>query len=281
MEWSAQHPYLTTRNRTHEQEGKGDHTHNRFIIWTCQQKGLSGLNMGKSIKTECVIQILSHPQKYEQVLKFPTHILSAQSGSVTAHKWFDAAWGPGAGGGWGCWIIFSSLQWPWPADWAIPFSLGQSGSAKPTVRAFGPGNPCFFILCLLQFSVNTTAGNLVGGAASCLWLHTWSQILTPGHRTLTTWQSKRKLNLWSFMGLASWNMNINVCGTWGQDIAVWIFRKLLTLGLLGEKKDTFLVLKLKSILLLHKLICLIRCSLLSCLTFILLQSTKYLVEAVH
>lgn len=205
----------------------------------------------------------------------PNLALSLLTNGLTLHEVQEL------GGGWGCWIIFSSLQWPWPADWAIPFSLGQSGSAKPTVRAFGPGNPCFFILCLLQFSVNTTAGNLVGGAASCLWLHTWSQILTPGHRTLTTWQSKRKLNLWSFMGLASWNMNINVCGTWGQDIAVWIFRKLLTLGLLGEKKDTFLVLKLKSILLLHKLICLIRCSLLSCLTFILLQSTKYLVEAVH
>lgn len=50
--------------------------------------------MGKSIKSECVIQILSHPQKHEQVLKFPTHILSVQSGSVTAHKWFVAAWGP-------------------------------------------------------------------------------------------------------------------------------------------------------------------------------------------
>lgn len=37
--------------------------------------------MGKSIKSECVIQILSHPQKYEQVLKFPTHILLAKSDS--------------------------------------------------------------------------------------------------------------------------------------------------------------------------------------------------------
>lgn len=47
--------------------------------------------MGKSISPECVIQILSRWQKHEQVLKFPTHILSAQSGRVTAHKWFDAA----------------------------------------------------------------------------------------------------------------------------------------------------------------------------------------------
>lgn len=73
------------------------------------KKGLSRANMGKSIKCECVIQILSQPQKHEQLLKFPTHILSAQSGSVTAHKWFDAAWGPVEVGRR---IIFSSLQWP-------------------------------------------------------------------------------------------------------------------------------------------------------------------------
>lgn len=47
--------------------------------------------MGKSINSECVIQILSRRQKHEQVLKFPTHILSAQSGRVAAHKWLDAA----------------------------------------------------------------------------------------------------------------------------------------------------------------------------------------------
>lgn len=64
--------------------------------------------MGKSIKSECVIQILSRSQKHEQVLKFPTHILSAQSGCVTAHKWFDAARGPAAVGGR---IILSTLQW--------------------------------------------------------------------------------------------------------------------------------------------------------------------------
>lgn len=97
--------------------------------------------MGKSIKSECVIQILSRLQKYEQVLEFPTHILSAQSGCVSAHKWFNAAWGPAAVGGGR--IIFSSLQWPWPADWAIPFSPGQSGSAETTTWALGPKNPHF------------------------------------------------------------------------------------------------------------------------------------------
>lgn len=38
MEWSVQHPYPTTRNRTREQGGKRGPTHKRFIIWTCQQK---------------------------------------------------------------------------------------------------------------------------------------------------------------------------------------------------------------------------------------------------
>lgn len=98
--------------------------------------------MGKSIKSECVIQILSRSQKHEQVLKFPTHILLVLSSRVTAHKWFDAAWGPAAVGGR---IIFSSLQWPWPADWAIPFSQGRSGSAEPTDP--WPRESTLFMLC--------------------------------------------------------------------------------------------------------------------------------------
>lgn len=136
MEWSAQHPYLTTRNRTREQGGKKAILHIRDSLFEhVNKKGLSRVNMGKSIKSECVIQILSRSQKHEQVLKFPTHILSAQSGCVTAHKWFDAAWGPAAVGGR---IIFSSLQWPWPADWAVPFSPGRSGSAEPTTQVLAP-----------------------------------------------------------------------------------------------------------------------------------------------
>lgn len=96
--------------------------------------------MGKSITSECVIQILSRLQKHEEVLKFPTHILSAQSGYVTTHKWFDAAWGPAAVGGR---IIFSSLQWPWPADWALPFTPGWLWSAEPIVRDFASENAHF------------------------------------------------------------------------------------------------------------------------------------------
>lgn len=93
MEWSAQHLSPTTRDRTQERGGR-EPRHRRFIIEHVNKKGLSGPNMGKSIRSECVIQILSRSQKHEQVLKFPTHILSAQSGRVTTHKWFDAAWGP-------------------------------------------------------------------------------------------------------------------------------------------------------------------------------------------
>lgn len=90
MEWSAQHLSPTTRDRTQERGGR-EPRHRRFIIEHVNKKGLSGPNMGKSVRSECVIQILSRSQKHEQVLKFPTHILSAQSGRVTTHKWFDAA----------------------------------------------------------------------------------------------------------------------------------------------------------------------------------------------
>lgn len=86
MEWSAQHPYPTTRNRSREQGGIRDLHIRDSLFEHVNKKGLSRMNMGKSIKSECVIQILSRLQKHEQVLKFPTHILSAQSGCVTAHK---------------------------------------------------------------------------------------------------------------------------------------------------------------------------------------------------
>lgn len=175
MEWSTQHPCWTTRNRTQVQGGKRDPTHKRVIIWTRQQKGVSGLHMGKSIKSECVIQIHSRLQKHEQVLKFPTHINSAQSGSVTAHKWVDAAWGPAAVKGGGGGIIFSSLQWPWPADWAVPFSLGPSGSAVPAHMGPCSRESTLFMLCVWQSSVSTAAGGQ-SVQRSCELLPTWSLI---------------------------------------------------------------------------------------------------------
>ncbi len=80
--------------------------------------------MGKSIKSECVIQILSRAQKHEQVLKFPTHILSAWSCSVSAHKRPHAACGL-RGGNYlfiGCWTGLV-------ADWA-GLSVCQDGLGR-------------------------------------------------------------------------------------------------------------------------------------------------------
>lgn len=92
MEWSAQHPIPDNWKLDSGTGGKKGTVHIRDSLFEhVNKKGLSRVNMGKSIKNECVIQNLSRSQKHEQVLKFPTHILSAQSGSVTAHKWFDAA----------------------------------------------------------------------------------------------------------------------------------------------------------------------------------------------
>lgn len=90
MEWSAQHrwPAIETALR---RGGEGNPDIRDSLFEHVNKNGLSGPNMGKSISPECVIQILSPSQKHEQVLKFPTHILSAQSGRVTTHKWFDAA----------------------------------------------------------------------------------------------------------------------------------------------------------------------------------------------
>ena len=118
--------------------GKKGTAHKRFIIWTRQQKRAVRTNMGKSITSECVIQILSWPQKYEQVLKFPTHILSARYASFTAHKRFDAAWGPC----WGNYLFIAPAEWPWLADWAVSFSLAD---AKPwTEGPWAPGLSGYF-----------------------------------------------------------------------------------------------------------------------------------------
>lgn len=143
--------------------------------------------MGKSIKSECVIQILSRPQKHEQVLKFPTHILSAQSGSVTAHKWFDAAWGPAAAGGvWGAgWIIFSSLQWPWPADWAVPFSprsVGERGAYQNGPLA--PGIHTSHALCVALLSQHSSRQSARWSCELLPPSHLILQTLIPGHWTL-------------------------------------------------------------------------------------------------
>lgn len=46
MEWSAQHLYPTTRDRTQERGGR-EPRHKRFIIWTCQQKRTVWTEHGK------------------------------------------------------------------------------------------------------------------------------------------------------------------------------------------------------------------------------------------
>lgn len=152
--------------------------------------------MGKSIKSECVIQILSRSQKHEQVLKFPTHILLVQSGCVTAHKWFDAAWGPAAVGGEN-YLFIAPVAWP--ADWAVPFSPGRPGSQSPWT--LGPGNPhfsCFVEAALSQHSSRQS----VGWAASCCRPPTWPQTLIAGYRKKRE-QRKRKQSSLSFKGLAA------------------------------------------------------------------------------
>lgn len=103
--------------------------------------------MGKSINSECVIQILSRAQKHEQVLKFPTHILSAWSSSVSAHKRLDAAWGPH----WGNYLFIGF--WSGPARWLRrPFSL----PAQP--RPCPGSSGCFWPLCLQRLRQHIHAG---------------------------------------------------------------------------------------------------------------------------
>lgn len=90
-DWIAQHPGKTTRN-TALLGGKKSSIRDSLFGRVGSNRAVWG-NMGKSIKSECVIQILSRAQKHEQVLKFPTHILSAWSCFVSAHKWPHAACG--------------------------------------------------------------------------------------------------------------------------------------------------------------------------------------------
>lgn len=94
--------------------------------------------MGKSIKSECVIQILSQAQKHEQVLKFPTHILSAWSCSVSAHKRPRAACGLRGGN-----YLFIGSETGLVADWAglsvCQDSLGRDQDCLDALDAlFGP-----------------------------------------------------------------------------------------------------------------------------------------------
>lgn len=159
--------------------------------------------MGKSIKFECVIQILSRSRKHEQVLKFPTHILSAQSGSVTAHKWFDAARGPVAvwGGGWelsfhrssGPGLLTEPFHSPWPG-WGV-----QSLRNGP----LAPGIHTFHALCVAVLRQHSSRQSAWW---SCELLPTHYLIPNPwfaGHRTPTTGgeQSEREQSSWSFQGV--------------------------------------------------------------------------------
>lgn len=168
MEWSTQHPCWTTRNRTQVQGGKRDPTHKRVIIWTRQQKGVSGLHMGKSIKSECVIQIHSRLQKHEQVLKFPTHINSAQSGSVTAHKWVDAAWGPAAVKGGEGGLSFHRSSGPGLLTELFHSPWDRQGVLCLPIWVLAAGNPHFScFVCGSPQSAQQQAVSQSRGAVSC------------------------------------------------------------------------------------------------------------------
>lgn len=106
-----------------------EHVNSKRAVWG---------NMGKSIKSECVIQILSQAQKHEQVLKFPTHILSAWSCSVSAHKRPRAACGLRGGN-----YLFIGSETGLVADWAglsvCQDSLGRDQDCLDALDAlFGP-----------------------------------------------------------------------------------------------------------------------------------------------
>lgn len=178
------------------------------------KKGLSRANMGKSIKYECVIQILSRRQKHEQVLKFPTHILSAQSGSVTAHKWFDAARGP-------LWWVGGNYLFIAPvalARWlSRSFLPSRSGSAEPTEQALGHGNPHFsFFVCHSPQSARQQGICSVGLWAAAGLLPDLQNFDSGTQELTKREQSKRKQSSRTFNGLDG-----PLCPIVHMDSSIW------------------------------------------------------------
>lgn len=177
--------------------------------------------MGKSIKSECVIQILSHPQKHEQVLKFPTHILSAQSGSVTAHKWFDAAWGPAAV--WGGGLSFHRSTGPGVLTEPFLSLWAGRGLWSPPNGPLAPGIHTFHALCATVLSQHSSRQSAWWSCkplpASYLIPKLWFLAAgLPPHK-----DSKAKESSWSFKGLSCphcsvFHMDSSICDGFA---AVW------------------------------------------------------------
>lgn len=118
MKWSAPHPYPTTRNWTHEQGGRWaggwekriPRIRDSLFQHVNKKKGLSGANMGKSIKSECVIQILFTSAEtwagFEVSHSYPFGPIRPCHRSQMVWRRMRSSGRRGGGG-----IIFSSLQW--------------------------------------------------------------------------------------------------------------------------------------------------------------------------
>lgn len=155
MKWSAPHPYPTTRNWTHEQGGRWaggwekriPRIRDSLFQHVNKKKGCPEQTWENPSNMNVLYKSFSRRQKHEQVLKFPTHILLAQSGHVTAHKWFDAAWGPAAEEE-GVELSFHRSSGTSPADWALPFSPRPGrGVQGPARGPLAPGVHAFHALC--------------------------------------------------------------------------------------------------------------------------------------
>lgn len=179
MKWSAPHPYPTTRNWTHEQGGRWaggwekriPRIRDSLFQHVNKKKGLSGANMGKSIKYECVIQILFTSAEtwagFEVSHSYPFGPIRPCHRSQMVWRRMRSSGRRGGGG-----IIFSSLQWNltcWLSSSILP--PARSRSAGPSTRALGSGSPRFSCFVLKGSSVSTAAGALLRGAAECCLTH--------------------------------------------------------------------------------------------------------------
>lgn len=166
MERPAQHPYLTTGNRSLWQRGKRDPTHKRFIIWTCQQKTAV---QGKHGKVHQIWMCYTNPFTSIEIWAGFEVSHSYPFGPIWLCHCSQMVWrrmrscGCGRVGG-GLSFLLTELF------------LSARAREKGTGQCTGPWplESTLSSLCVSQFSVSTAAGSLLSGAASCCPPPTWS-----------------------------------------------------------------------------------------------------------
>lgn len=158
-EWSAQHPYLATRNWILEHGGKGALRIRDSLLEDVNKNGCPEWTWESPSDLNVLYKSFHVHRNMSSFWSFPLKSFAAVRLSRCSQMVWRCMWSRGCCGGGR--IIFSSHGDLSPLTDLYLFFQEPSGTSEPTHSGPGPQESPLFTLCVQKFSVSTSAFNLL------------------------------------------------------------------------------------------------------------------------